>query len=217
MSEPKSPEEMANEAITEFERNKKDTSYYVPPHQLPFPVIEETETDELSAAPVPQVERQPNEDLTYSMGGGGGGYFLHPFQIIPVGETTWYVNETGSSIINDDDGTSIPIEGLEGNKSSTGFVYVSCDISSGSPSGTATLEVGGAPDEVVLDSSGEQTEANLLIAKVENGENFPAVCQAWNNAALLSRSFESGSLVWTFIAYPSHPDSLVPPADPDFS
>lgn len=137
--------------------------------------------------------------------------FTHPFRLIRVDEETWRIETDGSSITNDADGTEITIAGLSDNYNYLGYVYVQCGISgTGEPTGTATIEIEPNPlDEIELNGS-DQDYANLLIGKVytnSEGDDID-ISQAYNNAALLSRLFVSGSLRWGFIAHPSHPDSL---------
>ena len=137
--------------------------------------------------------------------------FTHPFRLIRVNATTWRIETDGSSITNDADGTEITIAGLSDNYNYLGYVYVQCGISgTGEPTGTATIEIEPNPlDEIELNGS-DQDYANLLIGKVYTnsaGDDID-ISQAYNNAALLSRLFVSGSLRWGFIAHPSHPNSL---------
>jgi hypothetical protein len=144
-------------------------------------------------------------------GGGGGAAFTHPFRLIRVDSTTWRIETDGSSIINDDDGSSIPITNLGINRTSNGYVYIQCEITSGPvPSGVATVVVSATAKDEIEVAGGVQTYANLLIGQVyiNLAGNDIDISQAWNNAALLSLMFESGDLRWAFQAHPSHVNSL---------
>jgi len=144
-------------------------------------------------------------------GGGGGAAFTHPFRLIRVDSTTWRIETEGSSIINDDDGSSIPITNLGINRTSNGYVYIQCEITSGPvPSGAATVVVSATAKDEIEVAGGVQTYANLLIGQVyiNLAGNDIDISQAWNNAALLSLMFESGDLRWAFQAHPSHVNSL---------
>ena len=144
-------------------------------------------------------------------GGGGLGEWTHPFRLIRVDNTTWRIETEGSSIIDDNNGSSIPITDLSIDRTSNGYVYIQCEITSGPvPSGVATVLVSATAKDEIEVSGGVQTYANLLIGQVYinlAGDDID-ISQAWNNAAILSLMFESGYLRWAFQAYPSHVNSL---------
>lgn len=136
----------------------------------------------------------------------------HPFKITLSDADEWSIETEGSSITNDDDLTAIAIAGLSTARTGVGYVYIQCVISSGVPDGTATVAVSATVLDEVVRTGTDQTTANLFIGEVRQSadpdDDTLEISQSYRTAALLSRSFDSAELVWTFIAYPSHPDTL---------
>lgn len=194
------------------EVEKLDGSYLVPIAHI----NRESTTDPETAEEIPAtyeitqyLEGSPVVTVDYLDSEISGG--THPFKLIKVDTTTWRIETEGSSIINDDNGNSITIANLGINRTSNGYVYIQCVISSGPvPAGTATVVVSPTAKDEIEVAAGVQTYANLLIGQVyvNLAGNDLDISQAWNNAAILSMMFESGDLMWAFQAHPSHVNSL---------